>query len=196
MPTVGVNWLGKMYKKDEYKKTVAKVWFEKFSPVLDTTLTGNDPGLMRMAKDILPSAEMSNARWHTYGGKEYCVFGDRSGKDFMESVDILRVFAEKRTAYLNGLWEEYYEKPEVILCGDADCDEKITASDAVLVMQKTLDGRAVMPIQEKTEDWLKYIDADCDNSITASDAALILQKTLRENVKLPNEEALRRASEK
>ena len=72
--------------------------------------------------------------------------------------------------------------------GDADCDGKITASDAALVLQKTLTESVTLPIQNKTADWLKYIDVDVDDSITATDAAMILQKTLNEKYKMPAEQ--------
>ncbi|MBQ9518604.1 MAG: CotH kinase family protein [Firmicutes bacterium] len=186
LPTVGVNWLGKMYKKDEYKKIVAKVWFERFEGVLDTMLTGEKPLLMQKAESILPSAEMSNAKWHTYGGKQYCVFGDKSGKDFMESVEILRNFAEKRKIYLSGLWEQYYEKPLLPVYGDVDCDSFVTASDAAFVLQKAMTDTFELPIQSR-EDWFEYTDVDRDNNITASDAAFILQKALSDSFKMTAE---------
>ena len=44
-----------------------------------------------------------------------------------------------------------------------------------------------LPIQEKTNDWLKYADADADNKITASDSAFILQKALVSTFELPAE---------
>ena len=71
--------------------------------------------------------------------------------------------------------------------GDADADNVVTASDAAFVLQKTLVGSIEMPIQKKTNDWMKYIDVDCDNAITASDAAFILQKTLVGTLELPAE---------
>ncbi|MBR1738633.1 MAG: hypothetical protein IJ736_16785, partial [Firmicutes bacterium] len=61
----GISWLGKMYKKDEYKKHIADVWFDRFVPALNELIKGEDPGIIEMAKYILPSAEMSNRRWHT-----------------------------------------------------------------------------------------------------------------------------------
>ncbi|MBR6399990.1 MAG: Ig-like domain-containing protein, partial [Firmicutes bacterium] len=40
--------------------------------------------------------------------------------------------------------------------GDADGDDMITASDATAVMQKTLIDSMQLPLQSKTDDWLKY----------------------------------------
>ena len=71
--------------------------------------------------------------------------------------------------------------------GDADGDNVITASDAAFVLQKTLVSTFELPIEKKTEDWLKYTDVDCDNFVTASDAAFILQKTLVSTFELPAE---------
>ncbi|MBQ9605161.1 MAG: CotH kinase family protein, partial [Firmicutes bacterium] len=180
--TEGISWLGKMYKKDEYKKQVAKVWFERFVPALDELVKGDDPKLLETAESILPSAEMSNRRWHTYGGKQYCVFGDRSGKDFMESVDMLRVFAENRMNYLSGIWE-----PTTFICGDIDIDEKITAGDAAFLLQKALVSTFEMPVQKYTENWFEYSDVDCDGSITANDALTVMQKALAATFEMPAE---------
>ena len=71
--------------------------------------------------------------------------------------------------------------------GDADGDNVITASDAAFVLQKTLISTFELPIQDKTEDWLKYTDVDADNNITASDATFILQKALISTFELPAE---------
>ncbi len=71
--------------------------------------------------------------------------------------------------------------------GDADGDNTVTASDAAFVLQKTLVGTFELPIQAKTDDWLKYVDVDADTYITASDATFILQKTLVGTFELPAE---------
>ncbi len=71
--------------------------------------------------------------------------------------------------------------------GDADCDGNVTASDAALVLQKTLTENSVLPIRDKTADWLKYLDVDADGGLTASDAAEIMQKTLTESHLMPAE---------
>ncbi|MBO5561649.1 MAG: leucine-rich repeat protein [Firmicutes bacterium] len=71
--------------------------------------------------------------------------------------------------------------------GNADGEGVVTASDAVFVLQKTLVSTFELPIQKKTDDWMKYVDVDCDNKITAGDAAFILQKTLSSTFELPAE---------
>ena len=186
LPTEGVSWLGKMYKKPEFKKVIAKVWFDKFEGILDKELEGENPGIFDYARAIQPSAEMSNARWHTYGGAEYCVFGDKSGKDFMESVDILRDYAQKRKVYLSTVWAEYYEQFTPTY-GDVDCDRAVTASDAAFVMQKTLAENVELPIEGVTGDWMKFADVSKDGSLAADDAVFILQKALNESYTMPAE---------
>jgi len=41
--------------------------------------------------------------------------------------------------------------------GDADADGKITSSDAAIILQKVLLGEYEMPIEKKTDDYLKYV---------------------------------------
>ena len=77
--------------------------------------------------------------------------------------------------------------PTSCVFGDADADNVVTASDAAFVLQKTLVSTFELPIQKKTDDWLKYTDVDCDNFVTASDTAFILQKTLVSTFELPAE---------
>ena len=71
--------------------------------------------------------------------------------------------------------------------GDADADNSVSASDSAYVLQKALVSTFELPIQEKTNDWIKYADVDCDNKITASDSAFILQKALVSTFELPAE---------
>ena len=73
------------------------------------------------------------------------------------------------------------------LMGDADHDNNITDNDATLILQKSLESTFELPIQNKTNDWSKYIDVDADTYITANDAALVLQKTLLSSFKFPAE---------
>lgn len=89
-----------------------------------------------MAEEIKPSAEMNNARWHTYGGSKYCVFGSSSGKDYMESVDIMRRYLFDRKNGLNAIWEEY-KKVE----GDVNSDGEFSVADIVM-LQRFLLGEA------------------------------------------------------
>ncbi|MBR6400275.1 MAG: dockerin type I repeat-containing protein [Firmicutes bacterium] len=65
--------------------------------------------------------------------------------------------------------------------GDADGDSRVTASDAVLVLQKALTESAQLPLAKKTDNWFKYADVDGDGYITAADATEIMQKTLIES---------------
>jgi hypothetical protein len=75
----------------------------------------------------------------------------------------------------------------VYIYGDVNADNMITANDAAIVLQKTLDNAYKMPIQNKIENWLKYADVNADGLISADDAANILQKTLDSTYKMPVE---------
>ena len=70
---------------------------------------------------------MSNARWHTYGGSKYCVFGGSSGATFIESADIVRKFILNRKNWLTELWEPYTH-----LKGDVHADDKFDIADVVM----------------------------------------------------------------
>ncbi len=71
--------------------------------------------------------------------------------------------------------------------GDVDSDNSISASDAALVLQKSLISTFELPIQQETNEWEKYSDVNCDNLISASDATYILQKSLVSTFELPAE---------
>ena len=62
--------------------------------------------------------------------------------------------------------------------GDADCNGSLTANDAALVLKKILNANYKLPIEDKTNDYLKYMDVDGDSNISATDCAHILQKVL------------------
>jgi len=62
--------------------------------------------------------------------------------------------------------------------GDVDCDGSVSANDAAVVYSKVLDNSFVMPIEDKTNDYMKYVDVTADNYLTAFDCSAILQKTL------------------
>lgn len=65
------------------------------------------------------------------------------------------------------------------LYGDADANQMLTAMDCAQIIQKILDNCVVMPIEEVSDEYTRYIDvADADGLITANDAAFVLQKVL------------------
>ena len=64
------------------------------------------------------------------------------------------------------------------MIGDADLDNMITASDALMVLQYTL-----APMTTDA-NFVKRCDVDKDNFITATDASIILQATLTEKLVL------------
>ena len=135
----GISWIGTLYKKDGFAKRAAEIYFERFEPyITELTSISNEGGALitQMAEEIKPSAEMNNARWHTYGGSKYCVFGSSSGKDYMESVDIMRRYLFDRKNGLNAIWEEY-KKVE----GDVNSDGEFSVADIVM-LQRFLLGEA------------------------------------------------------
>ena len=79
------------------------------------------------------------------------------------------------------------EDTEIYVYGDADANGSITASDATFVLQKALVSTFRMPIEDKTDNWLKYMDVDCDGKITAGDSTFILQKALVSTFTFPAE---------
>ena len=80
-----------------------------------------------------------------------------------------------------------YELIPDIKAGDIDCDGHVTASDAALILQKTMVESCKLPIQDATSIWMMFTDVDCDDNITAGDAALVLQRTLTPSLMLPCE---------
>ena len=168
LPTEGVGWLGKMYKKPEYKEIVSRVWQDNFEPALSTLLYGDNPEIMEYGKRILPSAEMNNALWHTYGGREYCVFGDRSGNTYMESLEMVKDFAQKRQVFLSSHFSQY--TPTYIL-GDVNQDNVLDSKDAALLL---MHASGV----QKLDTRVYFIgDINGDTAIDAKDAAVVLQYT-------------------
>ena len=126
-PTVGISWAGTLYKDDDFIRLVAKYYFKDFRPYLDELATGDTPYLKRLADTIRPSAEMNNARWHTYGGDKYSPLPSiMSGSSFTDSAEMLRSFIEKRSGWLSELWLPY-----TYLKGDINADGVFSVADAV-----------------------------------------------------------------
>ncbi len=157
----GINWIGKLYKKGDIAERSAEIYFERFEPYINELTSASDGGaalITQMAEEIRSSAEMNNARWHTYGGREYCVFGSSSGADFMESVDIMRQFLADRKNGLDQIWAEYRS-----VKGDVNSDGRFSIADIVM-MQGFLLGRSEL------SDW-KAGDLCQDNVIDSFDLA-------------------------
>ena len=71
--------------------------------------------------------------------------------------------------------------PEIIW-GDANCDGKVTAADAAMIL------RALVDLAELTEQGALNADVNCDNEVTAEDAAIILRYIVKLIDKLPVED--------
>jgi hypothetical protein len=81
------------------------------------------------------------------------------------------------------------------LYGDADNNGILTANDAAVVLQKTLDGDYITELENVCDDYLKYLDVDCSGILTANDAAIILQKTLSGDYLMPVETSTQQTTE-
>ena len=99
----------------------------------------------------------------------------------LTELDRVQVHAQNMESELLSEQQDVIERIEA----ETDADGQITASDAAMVLQKTLVEKTEMTIETKTADWKKFIDVDGDKNITASDAAYILQRTLNDKLTLP-----------
>ena len=134
-PTVGISWVGKLCKNEDFTEQVAEVYYESFEPFLKELTDGDAPYMQELAESIHTSAEMNNARWHMFGGKPYAVFSPAtSGTDFMDSVRLVREYLAKRHSWLSRHWQTYK-----YVHGDVNSDGEFTVADAVS-LQKWLLG--------------------------------------------------------
>ena len=161
-PVCGVSWEGQLYKQPDFLRRIATIYINDFAPFLTKALSGNRPILNRIAEDMQKSANMNNARWHTYGGAKYCVFGSSSGNTYMESVDLVRQFIEDRKDWLNDLWAPYLP-----VRGDANADGGFSIADAVL-LQEWLLGKPDTDIA----DW-NAADLSGDESLDTFDLCMM-----------------------
>ncbi len=131
-PTVGISWIGLLYKNKNFVKRVAEIFFERFEPYLSSLTDSDNPYLLKLAENIRPSAEMNNARWHTYGGANYSLAFNyaTSGASFMDSVDKVGNYIHQRTEWLNELW-----KPYTYVKGDVNGDGELNITDVVLLQK-------------------------------------------------------------
>jgi len=161
-PTVGRSWIGRLYQDKAFVKRVAEIYSRRFMPVLTKLSAGHSPSIRDIAGSIEASAGMNNARWHTYGGAKYCVFGSSSGNTYMESVDLVRQFIEDRKDWLNDLWTPYLP-----VRGDANADGGFSIADAVL-LQEWLLGKPDTDIA----DW-NAADLSGDESLDTFDLCMM-----------------------
>ena len=71
--------------------------------------------------------------------------------------------------------------------GDADSDNILTDSDAALILKKVLMRDYPLAIENKIDNYMKFLDVDKDNILTAVDCAIVLQKALNSDYKMPCE---------
>jgi len=89
--------------------------------------------------------------------------------------------------YTNGANASCVVTVKEIAYGSVDGDAGVTANDAACLLKKVLDNSFEMPIEKKTNNYIKYADVDGDKKLTAKDAAIILQKTLQNDFIMPVE---------
>jgi hypothetical protein len=77
-------------------------------------------------------------------------------------------------SWLLSLDDYYFATP---VSGDVDCDNQVTANDAALVLEKSLNKAFTLPIEDYA-DYISVADTDNDGELTAQDAATILQMSL------------------
>ncbi|WP_296776448.1 CotH kinase family protein [Ruminococcus sp.] len=164
-PVCGISWEGQLYKQPEFLRRIATTYMNDFEPFLTKYTDGDSPLLTKMAEDMQRSANMNNARWHTYGGSDYAVFGMGSGDDFFGSVEILRDFAQKRKNWLTELW-----KPESYIKGDVNSDGVLSVADLTIMKKWLLSGGDM-------KDWTAG-DLCADNRIDVYDLCELRHRLL------------------
>ncbi len=73
---------------------------------------------------------------------------------------------------------------EGYIYGDVNGNGVVELTDAVQLLQKTLRNTKV-GLEDKTDDYMKYIDIDGDGKLTSADVAHILQKIIDDSYVLP-----------
>ncbi len=143
--------------------------FEKVGP-LGTTLPRNDTYITTEPGDLILYQGNNITIYYDVNSWTFTKLGKIDGissselRDILGKGDITAVFSlleEKNFSY-----------------GDADCNGSLTANDAALVLKKILNANYKLPIEDKTNDYIKYMDVDGDSNISATDCAHILQKVL------------------
>ena len=162
-------------------------------------------GTSRLSVAVRPeNATEKGVRW--YSGDDSIAVVDQNGNVTGKSSGTTTVYAISKDAPIEESTDENGDKhyicpdefivsftvtvtgelpPNEFVYGDADGDNVLTASDAALVLQKTLTPHIDLPLKNITDDWLEYVDVDGDKVITASDAVMILQKTLTPSAGFP-----------
>ena len=168
-PAAGRSWIGQLYQNEAFVKRTSEIYFARFVPFLRQLTAENRPYLTELAEAIRPSADMSNARWHTYGGKDYSLFGyATSGADFMESVEKTGGFIQKRTDWLCELWQ-----PEAFVRGDVNADGVCNAADAVLLQKWLLAVPDTVLVRSNAADML------ADGRLDAADLSIMKRALLK-----------------
>lgn len=104
-------WWPKLYEHEEFVKAVKEAYELYFRPCLEVLLglreasaaTGDLKSLDAYAAYIRSSADMNFTRWRIFNADEFPV---KTGADYEENIEYLRVFLTERMAYLDSIWLE------------------------------------------------------------------------------------------
>ena len=133
-PTYGMSWVAALYRKPDFLKKVAKDYSENFDEYVRELCIPSEDGstlIGAMADRIRVSAQMNNARWHTFGNHP---LNFSSGDTYDECVEYVRNYLEKRQVFLSNLWNPVLEND---IRGDMDSDGDVDAQD-VMIMSRYL----------------------------------------------------------
>jgi len=172
----GISWAGQLYKQEGYLRRVAKVYKECFSEYIEKISDENNCLIKSFADDIISSAEMNNARWHMYGGIEFCIFKRPSGENFYECNDYLRKFASKRHKWLMELWSPLLPDEKYTLVCDVNNDGKTDEED-IDQLRRYISGEGEIAAPENA-------DLSGDGKIDILDICILKQKVLEGGLKI------------
>lgn len=105
----GLGWIGTLYKRPDFAKRSAELYFEHFDKVLQELVDTSQEGgalITRMSEQLYVADAMNNAKTHMYGGKKYRGLGPNDGETYPEIVDFVRDFLERRRNGLRAVWLE------------------------------------------------------------------------------------------
>lgn len=106
---------------------------------------------------------------------------DKQVSEWAKNIADSIIITESTTESITESTSEYQP-----IYGDVDADSKYTVNDAAQILQKVLNNRHKVILEEKGYDVLKYLDVTKDNKLTAADAACVLKKALDSSFDFPH----------
>ncbi len=100
------HWWPALYKQPEFAEAAARIYRERYAPLLDQLLGYTDPGIIwsinQYAEHIADSAAMNFLRWPL---STHSSTGVQIAPDFMGNVEILSDFIDQRKVFLDEQWD-------------------------------------------------------------------------------------------